>query len=185
MRRDVERANWGRANWIALLLLAVLAGGCAGSEPTAELITQSVPQAAKMPATRAVAVVALQPLIGPPPVLASKIVTQLNEAAVRENIALVVDGNVNAPTALKGFMIVQSEAAGVKFTFVWDVVGPGGARIGRITGEQAIPSAAPAGDAWSVIPDSVIQAMAAQVVAGLASSMPASLPSQRADGSVR
>jgi hypothetical protein len=167
MLRDI-----GRAWWHALLLAAVFVGGCSGAEPVMELAQVAPPKAEKMRATQPVAMVGLQPMVGPPPALASKIVTRLNEAALRENIALVVDGNIKAPTALTGFMIAQAEPANVKFTFVWDVFGPGGARVGRITGEEAIPSASPPEDPWSGIPDNAIQSMAAKVIAGIVSSVP-------------
>lgn len=124
-----------------------------------------------MRATQAVAMVALQPLVGPPAALAGKIVSKLNEAALRENIALIIDASFKAPTALTGFMIAQAEPSGIKLTFVWDVFGAGGQRIDRITGEEAV-SAMTSGDAWSSISDNAIQSMAAKVIAGLAAKVP-------------
>lgn len=168
----------GRACGHAILAVAICVGGCAGAEPVLELGQASprtdvaAPRVEKMRATQAVAMVALQPLVGPPAGLAGKIVSKLNEAALRENIALIVDASFKAPTALTGFMIAQAEPSGVKFTFVWDVFGPGGHRIGRITGEEAIPSGATPGDAWSGVHENAIQAMAAKVIAGLAANVP-------------
>lgn len=170
--------DFGRACGHAILAAAICIGGCAGAEPVLELGPSSpktelpATRTEKMRATQAVAMVALQPLVGPPAGLAGKIVSKLNEAALRENIALIVDASFKAPTALTGFMIAQAEPSGVKFTFVWDVFGPAGQRIGRITGEEAISSTTAPGDAWSGIPDNAIQAMAAKVIAGLASNVP-------------
>jgi hypothetical protein len=166
------RRAWRHAH----LLAAIVLGGCSGGEPMLDYVQATpqvaTPQVVKTRAVEPVAIVALQPLVGPPRALAGKIVSQLNEAALHENVALVVGGNMKPSTALTGFMLAKAESANVKFTFVWDVFGPGGARIGRITGEEAIPLAAPPDDAWSAVSDNAIRSMATKVIAGIVTSVP-------------
>ncbi|MDX2156191.1 MAG: hypothetical protein SFW09_06745 [Hyphomicrobiaceae bacterium] len=153
---------------LSLSVMAVLLAGCSA---TSELLSGSFApetQQPKMRATRSVAMVSLQPIIGPPPAVAEQIVKMLDASAQREQIALVVDPAVKSPTALTGYMVTQGDGKTAKLSFVWDVLGADGTRIERLTGEEVFPTGTASPDIWASLPPSTLQSMADKVVGALA-----------------
>lgn len=140
--------------------LALLSGACSIGSPM-DVITSSLQsspppqQPAKMEPSPQMALVAMKPIAGPPPAVVQEIMRQLNQAAIKENIALLVDVGADAPVVLTAFVIAQS-GKNAKVSYIWDVSQPGGARINRVQGDLGVAVANSSQDIWASLPPTVI-----------------------------
>ena len=95
------------------------------------------------------------------------VMRQLNQTATARNIALVTDEKVPCDFALRGYIMTQREADGLKVLYVWDLLDKSGNRINRFSGETTPVAVAATGDDWAVIPAKATGEMADKTVSSL------------------
>lgn len=156
------------SRFLCAVAVAVLAAGCSstgnvfgGLSGLSQAQTQG-PTKAKQPV-----LIAMPPITGGSDAYRLEVVRQLNQAATPRNIALVVDTSVPCDYTLRGYILTQRQADGLKLLYVWDLLDRNGNRINRFTGETT-PAAVPAGgDDWAVMPASATGEMADKTVSSL------------------
>ena len=152
-------------------ILAASVAGCAMGDISSALApnepTKAIGEPGKMRATQSLVLLGLKPVIGAPESVTQAMAKALNEAATKENIALVIDPGVKVQSSLSGYLFARKEANTSQVTYVWDVLDANGQRVNRVTGEEAFASQAASPDAWDGIPPAMMQAISAKVIAGV------------------
>ncbi len=159
-----------RVSWLIAAVAAVAVAGCANALPEAGGMTEPKSTAKARPAAKPVRMVVLRPIAGPPAAVSDRIVRAMNDAANSQNVALIVDPTIDAPTALSGVVVADTSRAGTRFTFVWDLIDASGKRIDRISGEESFPSGAGNADVWESVPPAALKTMTDKVLASLTAS---------------
>jgi len=156
-----------KAALAAALVAAAGLGACstANTSLMSGLSSQSQPEGPAK-ANKPV-LISMPPIVGGSDAYRDAVVRQLNQAATPRNIALVVDDKVPCDYTLRGYMMTQREAGGLKLLYVWDLLDKSGNRINRFTGETTPAAVAAAGDDWAVIPASATGEMADKTVSSL------------------
>ncbi len=139
-------------------------------------LTASPVEPPKMRVTRPVAMVSLKPIVGGPATFSQALIRQLNEAALRENIALLVDADARGSHALSGFLVINANAGAVRLTHVWDVVNANGERIARISGEENVRVLAAGQDTWAAVSPALVAAIADKVITRLSADVRPAAP---------
>jgi hypothetical protein len=159
-------------SWLIAVVAAAAVAGCADTLPQTGEPTGLKSTATVRPTTKPVRMVALRPIAGPPAAVSERIVRAMNEAASNQNVALIVDPTIDAPTALSGVVVADTSRASTRFTFVWDLIDASGKRIDRISGEESFPSGSASGDVWDSVPPAALKTMTDKVLASLAAAPP-------------
>jgi hypothetical protein len=162
---------------LAVLAVASVAAGCS----SVELIPQSPAASEQLAASPAQPVlqVALAPVKGAPAPVSQAVVRSLNEAALQNGIALIIDPSVEVPTRLEGALSADRNQKGVKLAFEWNVLGAGNAPLRRIAGAEQLPPA-PSIDVWATTTPAIIDAMTRKVVSELRVTLTAPSPASTA-----
>lgn len=155
------------SRWSGLLgLLAATAGGCATNTGDPFLNQAASPAVAPKVDSRPAAMVVLKPVIGPPDAVSKSFVQQLNAAALKKDVALLVDADAKAPLTLHSYLLVERSGSNVKVLYVWDITDEAGQRLRRVEGEEVVPSTGGA-DAWSSVSPAVTGPMAEKAMEAL------------------
>ena len=139
-------------------VVAIVAAGCSSIDQIPRSPTVTEPTAAS-PA-QAVLQVGLGSLKGAPAPVSKAVIRSLNEAALQQGIALIVDPSLETPTRLEGSLSAARNPKGVKLAFEWNLVAAGNAPLRRIAGVEQLPPA-----------PSIIDAMTGKVVSELRAAM--------------
>lgn len=170
-RRKVGRiAHAALITAVGLILAGCETSGIFGSnDPVAEqpaVIAQPPPQ------QKALARVAIAPVIGAPDALGKQFAQSLGEAIEKRNMTLAASKDDRADYVLRGYFVASKEKASAKLAYIWDVTDSQGKRINRITGEELIAN--PGGrDPWSLVTPEHTRAIAEKTATSLAAAIPA------------
>jgi len=82
----------------------------------------------------------------------------MRAAARTEAVPVVVSMADGARYQIKGYLSATNERSGVNLVYIWDVLDANGARIHRISGQEAGPPAT--GDPWSSVSGSMMESVA-------------------------
>lgn len=108
------------------------------------------------------ATIAIESIEGPPPVLASKLATDLTEAAEARQLT-IVSSEDQANYRVRGYISTHVERGKTSVSWVWDIYDADMRRAARITGEE--PSSGKAGGGkprseWTSVDDRVLRRIA-------------------------
>ena len=148
---------------ICVLALAASVAGCSGTTLSSMLSGPGSNGDNSEPSL----VVALAPLIGPPPEFTDALVRELNQAALAANIAVLVDADAKGDYLLRGNFIASRSNNKVLLAYNWDVLDNSGNRVSRVTGEESQDSAPSPAPAWSSISPPTIKATVTKLIASL------------------
>ena len=114
---------------------------------------------------------ALGPIVGAPDKV-GKDLTQAMIAAGKDRNLNIVPGTTSSDGgyALRGYLLAAPDRRGTKISYIWDVNDSTGARVARVTGEQAVSRRG--GNPWSGVDSSVINSIAAKSTSQLAAELP-------------
>lgn len=155
------------SKWSGLFaLLAATTAGCATNTTDPFLNQTANSVVAPKVNGRPAALVVLKPVIGPPDGVAKAFVQQLNAAALKNDVALLVDSDAKAPLTLHSYLLVERSGGKVKVLYVWDITDAAGQRVRRVEGEEVVASVGGA-DAWSSVSPAVTEPMAEKAMAAL------------------
>lgn len=162
---SVIRVSIGFAAVCGLIALA----GCSDGPMSSMLNGQSSKVVQDKTAKRPTILVALATFHGPPAEFNAVMVRELNVAADRHDMALLVDPNALGDYVLKGNFIGTYSGKKALLAYNWDVLDKSGARISRTGGEESqdiIPTKQPV---WSTFSPGIIKTVAGKAVDSLAS----------------
>ncbi len=139
-----------------ILAVSALGVAIAACSANADLLSQTplsanVAKAGIAINDRPMALVALAPIQGPPESVASRLIRQLNQAAMRKKIALISDAGLKSTYALRGFVLTTVNNGRLVVSYLWDVLDKTGRRVSRISGEEDAGPAPNKGDHWSAV----------------------------------
>lgn len=104
--------------------------------------------------------IAYRPALGPPEQVGSELTLQLNEAAVENGIALVIDSRVETSLALRGYLTAMRKGPAINVTYLWDVIDAKGHRVHRFVGEEALASGIDVKQPWAAVTPAVARIIA-------------------------
>lgn len=171
IRVRVARLHLRCIGAVAVLSAAVGLAGCGADSALLDTTTSlAEPAAARPPTTTLKPIartIAFRTAMGPPDDINAELTKQLNEAAIEQGIALVVDPSVPMDVTLRGYISAIPKGSNVNVMYLWDVVDSRGQRLNRISGEEALGSGAGAGQPWSAVTPQVTKMIAAKTMAEL------------------
>jgi hypothetical protein len=161
-----------RIAWrIAVLpALAVLLSGCVSENLGSLLSKPANVTTASTAGMRAPVMVALKPVVGPPQSVLGEFARQLDEAARKADVALLIDADAKAPLTLHTYLIAERKGDRVEVLYIWDISNEAGERVRRVSGEEAVP-AVQGGDAWASLTPAVTRPLAEKAIAALQSTV--------------
>lgn len=146
----------------SLAILSVLAlAACQGlPEPPAPLGAPSPEQApaAPPPATPSESTFAFDPFTGAPGNLADDLSRYIGIEAQKQGLLLVRRVGAAANYRVKGYLSATGEPSSATVFYVFDIVGPSGTRLKRISGNETV--AGTKGDPWQAIDSATLQRIA-------------------------
>lgn len=164
IRATRKSVHWLVGAALAGLLLGGLSACSSGAIDDPKLRLTEGAAATPFPA-----LVAFKPLGGgAPEAVSQRLMLQLNSAATKRNIAILVDPGAKAPRSLQGNIWLRPDVSGTKLVHVWDVMGETGERLSRSRGEEPLAQASASGDPWSAVTQAQIDAVADKALAALA-----------------
>jgi hypothetical protein len=113
--------------------------------------------------------IAVAPIIGTPPQVAEEMTSALVAAGKDRKLTLLTDGG-KANYTLRGYLVATSEGKGSKIAYIWDVNDDQGARVARVSGEEAVAGGS-GGDPWSGVDSAVIRSIAGKTTSQLAAAV--------------
>ncbi len=113
---------------------------------------------------------ALAPIFGAPPNLAEQLSQALVEAGKDRKLTLV-PGSGPADYTLRGYLVATTEKKGAKISYIWDVTDAKGQRVGRVSGDEIIPTRL-GSDPWSGVDSAVLRSIAGKTASQVTASLP-------------
>ena len=162
-------------------LMSMMLSGCGTSDifgSTGQITSQipsSTPQIAQSPSSK----VAFAPIIGAPTKISRRLSSSLAEAAIKRNLAVVVNGAEKPDYTIRGYVVAAGQSTGTKLSYIWDIADKSGKRAHRITGEELMPGKNTK-DPWTNVSDLALTGIAEKTISKFA----AWLPSKKAKGVV-
>lgn len=159
----------GRAGFAVLVLTVVGLSAC-GSDTSSlgsgGLMEQTALQPHEVGKTIS-KMVAYRPAIGPPENVGGELTRQLNDAAVEQGIALLIDPAVKPELSLRGYVTALRKGQSINITYLWDVIDGKGNRVTRIAGEETLTAGADAKQPWSAVTPVVTRMIAQKTMVEL------------------
>ena len=189
VRRVTCRPGLSQLAVVGVLLSATGLAGC--SYDMSDLLTSStgsgdgaIKATQLLPANRKtiIGTVAYRAAIGPPDDVGRDLTRQLNDAAVDQGLALVIDPNVKSNVALRGYVTAMRIGATVNITYLWDVLDASGKRIHRISGEDAMTNGVDVKQPWGAVTPAVSRMIAQRTMSELSQWMKANVASTAREG---
>lgn len=149
--------------------LAALLAGCV-SENLGSLLAKpaTVAPVSSAGVRGAPLLVAVKPVVGPPQSVLGEFARQLDEAARKADVALLIDADAKAPLTLHTYLIAERKGDRVEVLYIWDISNEAGERVRRVSGEEAVPAVQGA-DAWASVTPAVTRPLAEKAIAALQS----------------
>ena len=137
--------------------------------PAATQTTAATPAPAATPARTASPLIkaALSPIVGVPPALYGQLVRQINQAADRDNIALMVDQGASGDFSVRGYIIAGRNKSKIIVTYIFDIADSAGRPARQVKGEETTEAGANAADPWAAVTPVMTQSIAEKLVAAL------------------
>ena len=156
-----------RPGWVlSAILVAFLVAGCTTTPSKSDRQTSSLrPEIAPL-AENGRAVVAFEPVIGPPAEAASRLGPAIGSAAITKGVTVVPAGGDGATVRIKGYLATSASGSGAAIVYHWDVLDRNGTRVYRISGREP---AARTGDPWTALDDATAIAIASKTMDALKS----------------
>jgi hypothetical protein len=112
---------------------------------------------------------ALAPIIGAPPNITDQLTQALVEAG-KDHKLILTPGTDPAPYTLRGYLAATSEKKGAKLSYIWDVTDAKGGRVGRVSGDETIPTRS-GSDPWSGVDSALLHTIAGKTASQVAASL--------------
>ncbi len=141
------------------MLALTFLGGCTASRFGAG--SQSAPP----PVQGDAAVFAFAPIEGVPVPILQALSAALNREAGAQRLNVVAANDPSRIYLVRGFLSAVVDGQSTRLVYVWDVVDNNGARLHRISGQQA--GGQPSGDPWTGIGNTTVELAARQTVTDL------------------
>jgi hypothetical protein len=151
---------------LAAFVLACLAGcgGGAGGSSMGGLLSGASGLFGSSPT------IAVAPIIGAPENVTSELTKALVAAGNERNLNLV-PGKSDEAYTLRGYLLAAPERRGAKISYIWDVTDTKGARVARVSGEEAV-SRGSRSNPWGGVDSTVIRTIANKTASQLAAELP-------------
>ncbi len=120
------------------------------------------------PSQKALAKIALAPIIGAPENVARQIQQDFTAAAQAQRVSVAANKEERVDYTLRGYLVAAKEKNNTKISYIWDVTDPTGKRVNRVTGEEVLPSQG-SKDPWSALTPQVSQSLASKAATTFAS----------------
>ena len=112
---------------------------------------------------------ALAPIVGAPPNITDQL-TQALVAAGKDRKLTLTPGTASAPYTLRGYLVASIEKKGAKISYIWDITDPKGGRVGRVSGDETIPTRS-GSDPWSGVDSGVLHSIAGKTASQVAATL--------------
>ncbi len=113
--------------------------------------------------------VAVAPIIGTPPQVATDLTDALVVAGKDRNLTLL-PGTEKANYTLRGYLVASNERGGAKITYIWDVTDAQGGRVARVSGDEMVAAKA-GGDPWAGVDSATLRSIAGKTTSQLAATL--------------
>jgi hypothetical protein len=113
--------------------------------------------------------VAVAPIIGTPPQVATDLTDALVAAGKDRNLTLI-PGTEKANYTLRGYLVASNERGGAKITYIWDVTDAQGGRVARVSGDEVVAAKA-GGDPWAGVDSATLRTIAGKTTSQLAATL--------------
>jgi hypothetical protein len=113
--------------------------------------------------------VAVAPIIGTPPQVATDLTDALVAAGKDRNLTLIPGGSGGNYT-LRGYLVATNERGGAKISYIWDVTDAQGGRVARVSGDEMISGRA-SGDPWTAVDSATLRSIAGKTTSQLAATL--------------
>jgi hypothetical protein len=113
--------------------------------------------------------VAVAPIIGTPPQVATDLTDALVAAGKDRNLTLIPRGSGGNYT-LRGYLVATNERGGAKISYIWDVTDAQGGRVARVSGDEMISGRA-SGDPWAAVDSATLRSIAGKTTSQLAATL--------------
>jgi hypothetical protein len=113
--------------------------------------------------------VAVAPIIGTPPQVATDLTDALVAAGKDRGLTLI-PGTGSANYTLRGYLVASSERKGSKISYIWDVSDSKGERVARVSGDEMIASRS-GSDPWSGVDAATLRSIAGKTTSQLAATL--------------
>ena len=155
------RLRWNRRFLAFLVVATALLAGC----NTTQLDPGANLPSVKPPVTGSAAVFAFAPVTGVPTPILQALSAALNREAAAQRLRVVPNSDPSRVYEVRGFISAVADGQSTRLVYVWDVVDRNGARLHRITGQQA--GGRPTGDPWTGIGNQTVNLAARQTISDL------------------
>lgn len=116
--------------------------------------------------------VAIAPIIGAPDNITKELTQALIVAGNERNLTLMSGTGTDAANyTLRGYLLAAPERRGSKISYIWDVTDASGARVTRVSGEQAVAQGTRS-NPWRGVDSAVIRDIANKSTSQLAAELP-------------
>jgi hypothetical protein len=114
--------------------------------------------------------VAVAPIIGTPPQVATDLTEALVAAGKDRSLTLIPGTSSSANYTLRGYLVATNERGGAKISYIWDVTDAQGGRVARVSGDEMISGHAN-GDPWAGVDSATLRAIAGKTTSQLAATL--------------
>lgn len=114
--------------------------------------------------------VAVAPIIGTPPQVATDLTDALVAAGKDRSLTLIPGTSSSANYTLRGYLVATNERGGAKISYIWDVTDAQGGRVARVSGDEMISGHA-SGDPWAAIDSATLRSIAGKTTSQLAATL--------------
>ena len=114
--------------------------------------------------------VAVAPIIGTPPQVATDLTEALVTAGKDRSLTLIPGISSSANYTLRGYLVATNERGGSKISYIWDVTDAQGGRVARVSGDEMISGHAD-GDPWAGVDSTTLRAIAGKTTSQLAATL--------------
>ena len=156
------------ASLVLAMLLAACLSACGGGAGNPSSGGSSFWSSATSLLSRSTKV-AVAPIIGTPPQVATDLTDALVAAGKDRNLTLIPGGSGGNYT-LRGYLVATSERGGAKISYIWDVTDAQGGRVARVSGDEMISGHA-SGDPWAAIDSATLRSIAGKTTSQLAATL--------------
>jgi hypothetical protein len=153
---------------VSVAIVACLAvAACSTFEQLTTGSIETKPPETTATATLPLATISVKPIVGASGPISDQLMRQLNQAAVRQNIALLVDQDARSQHTLQGYVTLVRDKNGAKISYIWDVTDAAGQRLNRVTGEEVVAGPAPpaGADKWATVTPTETLSIAEKAIA--------------------
>ena len=114
--------------------------------------------------------VAVAPIIGTPPQVATDLTEALVAAGKDRSLTLIPGTSSSANYTLRGYLVATNERGGAKISYIWDVTDAQGGRVARVSGDEMISGHANS-DPWAGVDSATLRAIAGKTTSQLAATL--------------